>query len=130
MISPIVERELLVAARRPVTHRSRRLTAGAAWVLASGPRPALRVGRLHLGEAGKAIFDVLALSVFAGCLVAGLGTTADCISSEKREGTLGFLFLTDLHSADVVLGKCFATSLGSFFAVLAIVPVLGISFLL
>ena len=31
--------------------------------------------------------------------------TADCVSRERREGTLGLLFLTPLTARDVVLGK-------------------------
>ncbi|HQU46125.1 MAG TPA: hypothetical protein PK867_25150, partial [Pirellulales bacterium] len=41
--------------------------------------------------------------------------TADCISSERREGTLGLLFLTDLRGHDVVLGKLVVAGLGAFY---------------
>src|SRR5207245_2009309 len=74
---------------------------------------------LHLFVA----FGVLAL---AFCLLAGIFLTADCLSEEKREGTLGLLFLTNLRSYDVVLGKLLATSLHSFYGLLAIFPVLGL----
>src|SRR5207249_7362657 len=59
-------------------------------------------------------------------LVAGRRFTADCLSSEKREGTLGLLFLTDLRGYDVVFGKLAATSLSGFFGLLALVPVLAL----
>src|SRR5205823_3412588 len=42
----------------------------------------------------------------------------------------GLLFLTDLRGHDVVLGKLAATSVVSFFAVLAILPVLGLPLLM
>lgn len=48
----------------------------------------------------------------------------------KREGTLGLLFLTDLKGYDVVFGKLVATSLNSFYGLLAIFPVMGIPLLL
>ncbi len=64
------------------------------------------------------------------CLVSGVWFTADCLSEEKREGTLGLLFLTDLKGYDVVLGKLAATSLNGFYAVLALVPVLALPLLL
>ena len=31
--------------------------------------------------------------------------TCGCIADEKKQGTLGLLFLTHLNSADIVLGK-------------------------
>src|SRR4030095_13140978 len=60
------------------------------------------------------------------CSFTGVFITADCLSEEKREGTLGLLFLTDLKGYDVVLGKLIATSLASLTGLLTIFPVLGI----
>ena len=57
------------------------------------------------------------------CLFAGRRSSADCLSSEKREGTLGLLFLTDLKGYDIVLGKLAATSLNGFYSLLAAFPV-------
>ena len=52
---------------------------------------------------GGYIFKALtALSVFY-CLISGRLTTVDCISEEKREGTLGLLFLTDLKGYDCAI---------------------------
>ncbi len=68
------------------------------------------------------------------CLAAGLSAglffTSDCLSEEKREGTLGLLFLTDLRGYDVALGKLLATSLRGFFALLAVLPILAITLLM
>jgi len=127
---PIVQRELLVAARRRSTYRMRIGVALVAMLLAIGSYFAVNVGWQSPAGVGKNLFHCVAVFALAGSLFAGLGTTADSISREKREGTLGFLFLTDLRSYDVVLGKCFATSLSSFFAIVTIAPVLGISLLL
>jgi hypothetical protein len=63
------------------------------------------------------------------CLLAGRRSTADCLSLEKREGTLGLLFLTDLKGYDVVLGKLAATSIAGFYALMGILPVLAIPLL-
>jgi hypothetical protein len=63
-------------------------------------------------------------------MAAGLFFTSDCLSEEKREGTIGFLFLTDLRSYDVVLGKLMATSLRSCFPLLAVFPILAITLLM
>ena len=46
---------------------------------------------------GKLIFTYLSWLAFIYCLVEGARTAADCLSQEKREGTLGLLFLTDLR---------------------------------
>ena len=51
------------------------------------------------------LFTVLNAIAFIFCLLAGVFLTADCLSEEKREGTLGLLFLTSLKGYDVVLGK-------------------------
>src|SRR6185503_20007720 len=48
---------------------------------------------------------------------------------ERREGTLGLLFLTDLKSYDVVTGKLAASSINSFFGLLAVFPVLSLAML-
>jgi hypothetical protein len=61
---------------------------------------------------------------------AGLFFTSDSLSEEKREGTLGFLFLTDLRGHDVVGGKLLARSLRCFYGLLAIMPVLAITMIM
>jgi ABC-type transport system involved in multi-copper enzyme maturation permease subunit len=76
---------------------------------------------------GRLLFDSLSGILFVFCLVEGVRQTADCLSQEKREGTLGLLFLTELSGRDVVLGKLAATSLGSFFALLAAFSVLAVA---
>ena len=81
-------------------------------------------------EIGQIIFYVLTGASLAYCLLAGLRSTADCLSEEKREGTLGLLFLTDLRGYDVVVGKLVANSLNAFYGVLAVVPVLGVPLLM
>src|SRR5204863_1353153 len=87
-------------------------------------------GRVAPRELGKHVFDVLSGLFLFSSLVAGIRYTADCLSEEKREGTLGLLFLTDLKSYDVVLGKLAATSLDAFYGLIAIIPVLAIPLLL
>lgn len=124
---PVVERELRTRAR---WHSTYWLRCGAA-LLASGVAAVMMVGALLMGpgNAGKVMFLAMVWPAWLFCLVEGLRNTADCLSEEKREGTLGLLFLTDLRGYDVVLGKFMASSLGTFFSFLAIVPVLGISLL-
>ena len=66
----------------------------------------------------------------ATCLLAGVLLTADCLSEEKRDGTLGLLFLTDLKGYDVVLGKFIAMSLNAIYGLLAILPITGLPLLM
>ncbi len=125
---PIVERELRVAARRPATFWLRLLVAFgvivvATWIFLVAQNESQR-------EVGKVIFYALTGGLMLYCLVAGVRATADCLSEEKREGTLGLLFLTDLRGYDVVFGKLAANSLAVFYGVLAVVPVLAIPLLM
>ncbi|MGZ8939178.1 MAG: ABC transporter permease [Limisphaerales bacterium] len=113
---PLLSRELYVASRRAMTQRLRMGFAGgsmgvAVWALL-----------VTTGTAGPTVFVTMAvvaatLSIFAAIFIA-----SDTISRERREGTLGFLFLTDLHARDVVLGKLGAAGLVPMFTLLAIFP--------
>ncbi len=77
---------------------------------------------------GARMFAVLAHVAFFCSLFPGVVLTADCISEERREGTLGLLFLTDLRGHDVVFGKLLATSLRAFYGLIAVFPLMAISF--
>jgi len=68
---------------------------------------------------GEHLFWTLSGLAFACALLAGPVVIADCLCEEKREGTLGLLFLTNLKGHDVVLGKLFATSLPVFYSFVA-----------
>ena len=81
-------------------------------------------------DRSRAIFAVLTGTAVLYALIAGVRDTADCLSSEKREGTLGLLFLTDLKGYDVVLGKLAAHSLNAFYSVAAVLPMLAIPLLM
>ncbi|MBI3875035.1 MAG: ABC transporter permease subunit, partial [Verrucomicrobia bacterium] len=125
---PIVGRELRVAARRRSLYRTRQAAAFVAicilgWVL-------LTAGNATSAELARAVFFANATLAFIYCLVAGATHTSDCISEEKREGTLGLLFLTDLKGYDVVLGKLAATSLNAVYGLVAIFPVMAVPLLL
>lgn len=125
---PIVGRELRVASRRPATYWIRAGSAGAcllvglwSFVMSRHSDPA---------EVGMAFFGLLSGMAGLYCLFSGVRWTSDCLSQEKREGTLGLLFLTDLRGYDVVLGKLAANSVGAVYGVLAVVPILALPLLL
>jgi ABC-type transport system involved in cytochrome c biogenesis permease component len=127
-ILPIVGRELVVAARRPGTHRVRfwaaLITLGVWLLVFTSSR------YVAPGEMGIHLLNALGVLALGFSLFAGMFRTADCLSEEKREGTLGLLFLTDLRAYDVVLGKLVAGSLDTFFGLLAILPILGLTLML
>src|SRR6266540_2451274 len=125
---PILARELRSRARKPWTAWLRVLVGLFATLMAAGTLTwAHRFSGMG-SQAGKMLFESLTATLFVFCLVEGVRQTADCLSQEKREGTLGLLFLTELSGLDVVLGKLAATSLGSFFALLAAFPIMAVAF--
>ncbi len=125
---PIVERELRVAARRRHTYSTRLVVAAGAILigvilyLSSVVDPVL--------DFGHTVFWSLAWLCIIHCVFAGRRSTADSLSVEKREGTLGLLFLTDLKGYDVVAGKLVASSLNGFYGLLAVFPVLAVPLLI
>ncbi|MDB6037417.1 MAG: hypothetical protein JWM99_1258 [Verrucomicrobiales bacterium] len=125
---PVVTRELRVASRKPRTFWVRFFAALVAtllffWIWLTFSQS------YNFGRQGSSLFSGLSGLAMAYALLIGL-TTADSISEEKREGTLGLLFLTDLRGFDVVLGKLVATSLNSFYGLIAIFPLLAVPLLL
>jgi ABC-type Na+ efflux pump permease subunit len=125
---PIVARELRVSARRPVTYW---LRCGAALaMIAIGVWIVLVTLNESPRQVASALFGLLSGSAMFYSLLSGIWCSSDSLSREKREGTLGLLFLTDLRGYDVVLGKLAATSITALQAVLAVVPMLAIPLLL
>jgi hypothetical protein len=123
---PLVLRELYVAGRRPSTFRLRMALGGGGmgvtvWAF-------LVWGTAH-GN-GRWIYIVLLLLAAFFAIIAGLLMASDSISRERREGTLGFLFLTDLGPADVILGKFVAAALVPGCTLLALFPGLALCQLL
>jgi ABC-type transport system involved in multi-copper enzyme maturation permease subunit len=124
---PIMERELRVRARSRAAYWTR---FGVALVAVLICLPALWISSPFASPAtvGRYVFNGLLGIGFvlscAACLV-----TAGAINSERREGTLGLLFLTRVRSLDVLLGKLGSAGLTCLCAVLAFLPVLIIPIL-
>ncbi|HUR44306.1 MAG TPA: ABC transporter permease subunit [Candidatus Saccharimonadales bacterium] len=124
---PIVGRELRVASRQRSTYwiRTGAALGGiaiGAWIMLV---PIFRDNR----TLGPALFISLSILTFVYSLLVGVLRTADCLSEEKREGTLGLLFLTDLKGYDIVVGKLVATSLNAVYGAFAIFPVMAVPLL-
>ncbi len=82
------------------------------------------------GQAGAAVFATIGMLAGIWALFIGCQQTADSLGRERREGTLGLLFLTDLKGWDVVLGKLFASGLDTVFHLVGMAPVLAVPVLL
>ena len=72
---------------------------------------------------GGAMLWVLSVVTMVLALFFGGLLTADCISSEKREDTLGLLFLTHLNGYDVVAGKISIHAVTTACGLLSVFPV-------
>ena len=125
---PIVARELRIASRRRATYWVRSGAAGL--ILLVGAWFFLMLHREAPRQLAEVLFGVTTGAAVLYCLLSGVRATSDCISQEKREGTLGLLFLTDLRGYDVVLGKLVSNSVNVFYAVLAVLPMLAIPLLM
>ncbi len=126
---PVVERELRVACRRGWTYWGRCSVSLIAVLLMAWLAVALG-GNQNSNHLARISFTTLASFCFAFTLLAGMLFSADSFARELREGTLGLLFLTDLRSLDIVLGKLAATSLGSVYCLVSVFPILAIPLLL
>jgi ABC-type transport system involved in multi-copper enzyme maturation permease subunit len=127
---PIVERELRVAARKRSTYWLRTVAASTALLIGGACLLLFSVGGFASLGAGSMVFNATMWLFVCIALGAGLFFTSDSLSEEKREGTLGFLFLTDLRGYDVVAGKLLATCLRGFFPLLAFFPIVAVTLLM
>lgn len=119
----MAQRELHEGARRPALFRLRLASAlaGAALVYytvngASG----------SMGQTGLRLFVGLHGLILALICVVVPGLASGSIARERREGTLGLLFLTPLTAVGIVLAKSAARALQALTIWLALLPVLTI----
>jgi ABC-type Na+ efflux pump permease subunit len=124
---PLVGRELRAESRRPINYGLRVLTAA---VVVSVFGAFTATTELAASQLGAALFEVLRQALLLAVWIIVPMMTADCISREKREGTLGLLFLTPLTVLDVMMGKAAMHVLRAATLLLASVPVLVLPFVL
>jgi ABC-type Na+ efflux pump permease subunit len=120
---PVVQRELRAAARWPLGH----------WLRVGGALGGLVVfwisSDLPFDQVGVELFQrVHTLLLWLICAIVP-ALAADCLARERREGTLGLLFMTPLTASGIVLGKTFVQVLRALTVWLAVAPVLAIPFL-
>jgi ABC-type transport system involved in cytochrome c biogenesis permease component len=120
VIFSIIHRELIGAARKRVTYLARSASAGIALLVFAIVSATHHTSMWRLGND---LLQVIALFAFVEAFIAGARFTSDCISEEKREGTIGLLFLTHMSALEVVVGKLVTRSLGAIYNLTAIMPV-------
>ena len=123
----VIQRELRAESRRPAGYWLRVLAAGAVIVVFTGSVLTTQVQQAFLGVT---LFRTLYRTLIVGAWVFVPLMTADGVSRERREGTLGLLFLTPLTPRDVILGKSAVHILRAATLFAAALPVLGLPFVL
>ena len=122
---PVVLRELREGARRPVNRRLRFWSAAIGLLLLWLILASLRGSGVSSGGfllVGLHTFLIVMIFLIVPAL------TADCIARERRDGTLGLLFLTPLSANGIVAGKLLVQGLRVFTLWLAVMPLLTIPF--
>ncbi len=99
---PLILRELRSEARRPWNYWLR-LLAGA--IVTSLFAFAMVARGLSVAANGGMLFGLVTKVLYYSIWLFVPLLTADCLSREKREGTLGLLFLTPLKASEIVLAK-------------------------
>jgi len=124
---PVVEREMREESRRPSNYWLRLLAAGVLVAVFGG---VMFTTNTDPSGVGRELFGRLAFVLTLALLIIVPAMTSDCISRERREGTLGLLFLTPLTAIDVVAGKSIVHVLRSVTLLMASLPVLVLPFMM
>lgn len=119
---PVAAREVREASRQTRTYAWRWITAAIALAFIAFISWITR----YSSSQGHELFIAISVLAYIYCLLAGAVRTADTIAQEKRDNTLGLLFLTDLKGWDIILGKLLSSSVNCIFGLLAMVPMLAI----
>ena len=126
--APVILRELRAESRRPATYYARLASAVSAFVLLG--LLAAQQGLVSASTLGQRLFYALNLTQFLLIAVLVPVMTSDCVSRERREGTLGLLFLTPLTPLGVVLGKWIIQALRGVALFAATLPISALPYLM
>jgi ABC-type transport system involved in multi-copper enzyme maturation permease subunit len=131
---PVIMRELRAQSRQPLTYWLRiigglsLLAAIALAFLTARARENIQPGFPGLPTPnilrafGTALFGKMNLLIFCAIWVFVPLAAADAVSRERREGTLALLYLTELRSAGIIVGKAFVHMLRSASLFLTMAP--------
>jgi ABC-type transport system involved in cytochrome c biogenesis permease component len=126
-VLPIIHREMLIESRRPAYYTMRLLAGTAFTALLAFYAVVVAGGAVTVGAA---VFQQLSFDIYIGIWLAAPFFTADCLSKEKREGTLGLLFLTPLTALGIVVGKSLVHGLRALSFLFAATPILAVPYLM
>ncbi len=121
-VLPVIARELRAASRQSFTYTLRVLGVLALLIVLGVFGTSGSIGP----EIGGRLFSALHCTLFLAIWILVPLLTADCISRERREGTLPLLFLTNLKPRDIVSAKGMTHSLRAVTLWLAVLPVLTV----
>src|SRR2546427_2032011 len=129
-VFPIIVRELRSQARQPLTHWLRLLgglsvlaaIAVALWTMGAIKAQGGNSFANTVQTFGTTLFGKMNLFIFGAIWLFVPLASADALSRERREGTLPLLYLTELRSVGIVLGKAFVHMLRSASLFLAMAP--------
>lgn len=127
MYLPIFERELRIGLKRRKAREQ--------WVRAAGLGGAISLLFLVVmtlgssASAGRALFRLLFVFACFGIVTRAFALTADLLSEERHNGTLGLLVLTGLTPLEIFANKLFGATLLASYGLLASLPYFTIPFL-
>lgn len=126
---PALRRELLGESRRATTYWLRVLGAGALVTVSAFYFLVVTANAFSRPD-GAELFTLLHAIIYTLLWIMVPLMTCDCISRERREGTLGLLFLTSLKPAEIAIAKSVVHSLRSLTVLLAVAPIISLPLLL
>jgi len=124
-LRPIIARELRTSARRGTTYYSR-LVPGLVLLIVAWFGDTGLAGNAAMVQLSANLFNVLHATLFSLIWLLVPLITADIISREKREDTLGLLLLTPLRAHEVVVAKAVNALISGAMLILASVPIIAI----
>ncbi|MDB6056623.1 MAG: hypothetical protein JWO95_467 [Verrucomicrobiales bacterium] len=126
---PVLHRELRENSHRAFNYYLRPLAAGIAmfllWLCVHNVEK-----EMNAPSMGLFLFSLLHTFLLLLIVIIVPVMTADSIAAEKRNGTLGLLFLTPLTARGIMIGKGCAHAFRAFTLWLSVLPILVIPFLL
>jgi ABC-type transport system involved in multi-copper enzyme maturation permease subunit len=120
---PLIYRELRVLARQGQLFWIRIAGGAAGFATLSF----LLLQEVVVGAAlGDRLFTALNAMLFLTILFIGPLVTCDCIAQEKREGTLGLLFLAPISERTIILSKLTVNAVRAFSLLMALLPMMAL----
>ncbi len=124
---PILTRELRARSRNRATYWTR-FAVGVVGVIVCLPQLLGVASGSTPSSVGRYVFNGLLTAAFLLSCFACL-FTIEAIHSERKEGTLGLLFLTRVRALDVLLGKLASVGIGLLCTLVAFLPVMALPIL-